>query len=108
MSFRVFLTNDAARDLEEIYNYIAGHESPQQADYVLDQIEKAVSSLSGFPERGAYPKELLALGIREYREVFFKPYRIIYRLIEKNVYILLIANGRRDMQSLLQRRLLGA
>ncbi len=108
MPFGVFLTNDAARDLGEIYDYIAGHESPQEADYVLDQIEKAVSRLSGFPERGAYPKELLTLGIREYREVFFKPYRIIYRLIDRNVYILLIADGRRDMQSLLQRRLLGA
>ncbi|HDR16533.1 MAG TPA: hypothetical protein ENN79_13840, partial [Desulfobacteraceae bacterium] len=53
-----------------------------------------------------YPKELLALGIREYREIFFKPYRIIYRVMDKNVYVLLIADGRRDMQTLLQRRLL--
>ena len=53
-------------------------------------------------------KELLALGIREYHEIFFKPYRIIYRVIDKNVHILLIADGRRDMQTLLQRRLLGA
>jgi len=48
-----------------------------------------------------------ALGIREYREVFLKPTRIIYRIIEKKVYILLIADGRRDMDALLQRRLLG-
>jgi toxin ParE1/3/4 len=80
--------------------------SGQKADYVLEQIEKVFSSLSGFPERGAYPKELLALGIREYREIFFKPYRIIYRIIAKNVYVLLIVDGRRDMQSLLERRLL--
>jgi len=36
--------------------------------------------LYGLPERGVYPKELLDLGIRDYREVFFKPCRIIYRL----------------------------
>jgi toxin ParE1/3/4 len=106
MVFAVLLTHDAARDLDEIYDYIAFHDSPQKADYVLEQIEKVFSSLSGFPERGAYPKELLALGIREYREIFFKPYRIIYRIIAKNVYVLLIVDGRRDMQSLLQRRLL--
>jgi toxin ParE1/3/4 len=64
--------------------------------------------LSESPERGAYPKELLALGIRDYREIFFKPYRILYRVLDKNVYVLLIADGRRDMQSLLQRRLLDA
>jgi toxin ParE1/3/4 len=108
MPFAVFLTNDAAGDLNELYDYIAGHDAPQEADYVLEQIEKAFSKLSEFPERGAYPKELLALGIREYREVFFKPYRVIYRVMDKNVFVLLIADGRRDLQSLLLRRLLGA
>ncbi len=108
MPFAVFLTADAARDLNELYDYIAVHDSPRKADYVLEQIEKTFSTLSEFPERGVYPKELLKLGIREYREIFFKPYRIIYRVMDKNVYVLLIADGRRDMQSLLQRRLLDA
>jgi toxin ParE1/3/4 len=108
MVFAVFLTNDAARDLEEIYSYVALHDSSQKADHVLEHIEKAFSSLSKFPERGVYPKELIALGIREYREIFFKPYRIIYRIKDKNVYVLLIVDGRREMQSLLQRRMLNA
>lgn len=106
MVFAVLLTHDAARDLDEIYDYLAFHDSPQKADYVLEQIEKVFSSLSEFPERGVYPKEILVLGIQEYREIFFKPYRIIYRIMGKNVYVLLIVDGRRDMQSLLQRRLL--
>jgi len=106
MPFAVLLTNDAARDLNELYDYIAGHDSPQKTDYVLEQIEKAFSTLSEFPERGVYPKELLKLGIREYCEIFLKPYRIIYRVMEMNVYVLLIVDSRRDMQSLLQRRLL--
>ncbi len=108
MPFAVLLTSDAARDLNELYDYIAVHDSPRKADYVLEQIEKTFSTLSEFPERGVYPKELLKLGIREYREIFFKPYRIIYRVMDKNVYVLLIVDGRRDMQSLLQRRLLEA
>jgi len=108
MPFKVLLTNDAARDLDELYDYIALHDAPRKADYVLEQIEKAFSKLSQFPERGAYPKEMLTLGIREYRQIFFKPYRILYRVMEKNVYVLLIVDGRRDMQSLLQRRLLDA
>jgi toxin ParE1/3/4 len=108
MPFGVLLTRDAARDLNELYDYIALHDSPRKADHVLREIEKVFSMLSEFPERGVCPEELLSLGIREYREVFFKPYRIIYRVMEKNVYVLLIADGRRDMQSLLQRRLLDA
>jgi toxin ParE1/3/4 len=106
MPFKVLLTHAAARDLDELYDYIARHDALRKADYVLEQIEKTLSKLSEFPERGAYPKELLAIGIREYREVFFKPYRIIYRVVDKNVYVLLVVDGRRDMQSLLQRRLL--
>lgn len=108
MSFEVFLTADAARDLEEIYQYIVRHDAPGKAEYVLTRIEKTLSSLSKAPERGVYLKELSALGIREYREVFFKPYRLIYRITGDKVYILLIVDGRRDMQSLLQRRLLEA
>lgn len=108
MSFQVFLTDDAARDLEELYDYIESHDAPAKAVYVLDQIEKAFSSLSENPGRGTYPKELLAVGVREYREIFFKPYRILYRVMAEKVYLMVIADGRRDMQALLQRRLLRA
>ena len=108
MAFLVQLTDDATRDLEEICDYIDRHDVPSRADYVLEQIEKAFSSLSEYPERGNYPTELLDIGIREYREIFSRPYRIIYRVMENNVYVLLIADERRDMQTLLQRRLLRA
>jgi toxin ParE1/3/4 len=69
---------------------------------------KAVDALSTFPERGSHPKQLLALGIKDYRQTFFKPYRLIYRTIGQRVYVYLIVDGRREMQSLLARRLLGA
>lgn len=106
MGFKVYLTRDAASDLKEIYDYIREHDSSRKADHVLKQVQKSFSALSEFPNRGSYPHELSRLGIKEYREVVFKPYRIIYRIMDKNVYILLIADGRRDMQSLLERRLL--
>jgi len=106
MTFPVFLTEDASRDLEALYDYIDSRDAPGKADYVLDQIEKAFSSLCENPERGTYPKELLAVGLRDYREVFFKPYRIIYRVMDDNVYVMAIADGRRGVQALLQRRLL--
>ena len=108
MPFLVQLTDDAVRDLEEIYDYIEQHDAPGKAEHVLQQIERAFGSLAKHPSRGNYPKELLDIGIREYREIFFKPYRIIYRVMGNNVYVLVIADGRRDMQTLLQRRLLQA
>jgi toxin ParE1/3/4 len=47
------------------------------------------------------------LGIREYRQNFFKPYRMIYRMTGQQVVVYLIADGRRDMQTLLARRMFG-
>lgn len=102
----VLLTAGAEQDLEALYEYIAESDSPAAADHVLDRLMKAAESLATFPERGSYPRELLALGIREYRQTFFKPYRIVYRIVGETVYIVLVADGRRDMQSLLAQRLL--
>jgi len=108
MRFEVRLTADAVRDLEEIDDWISRHDSPAKAAHVAANIEAAIATLKRFPERGRHPAELLALGIRDYRETFFKPYRIIYYVDGKRLYVSLIADGRRDLQALLARRLLGA
>jgi toxin ParE1/3/4 len=106
--YEVLLTKGAEQDLEAIYDYIAEFDSEANANYVLDALMEIVDGLANFPDRGPYPKELIGVGIQEYRQAFFKPYRIIYRVIGPQVYIVLIADGRRDMQALLGRRLLGA
>lgn len=108
MAYKVFLTDHAYQDLDELINYVAKHDSPEKADQLLSKIESTLTSLAELPERGTYPKELTELGIREYREIFFKPYRIIYRITGKKIYIYLIVDGRRDMQTLLSRRLLSS
>ena len=108
MPFTVWLTDGAARDLEDLHRHIGVRDSPDKADHVLQSIERQFGALSGTPLRGAYPPELLALGIKEYREVHFKPYRIVYRVSDGAVHVLMIADGRRDMEALLQRRLLEA
>ena len=107
MAYQIVVTEDAERDLEEIYNYIADTDSPANADRVLDGIVAATEELTTFPDRGVIPKELRALGINEYRQVLYKPYRVIYRLHHRRVLIYVVVDGRRDMQSLLSRRLLG-
>ena len=108
MTFEVLLTAGAEQDLEDIYDYVAESDSPAKADYVLTRLVEAANRLAAFPDRGSRPKELQALGIRDYRQTFFKPYRIVYRVIGRQVFIYLISDGRRDMQALLQRRLLGS
>ena len=105
---RVRLTRDASRDLETIHDYIAAHDSALKASRVLDRLLECADSLASAPERGSHPRELLALGITDYRQISFKPYRVIYWIEGETVNILLIADGRRNMQTLLSSRLLGA
>jgi toxin ParE1/3/4 len=107
-TYRVVLTCGAEQDIEAIYDYIAEFDDPANADYVLDQLTAAAEKLALMPERGSYPKELIALGIREYRQVNFKPYRLVYCVSGNDVIVYMIVDGRRDMQALLERRLLRA
>ena len=107
-SYEVLLTRGAEQDLESLHDYIAEFDCVANAHYVLDHLMEVVEGLAQFPERGSYPKELVALGIKDYRQTAFKPYRVIYRVLGNRVVIYLIVDGRRDMQSVLARRLLGA
>lgn len=104
--YRVRLTEDAEQDLIDIYRYIALHDSVENADYVLDQLESLCSRLAELPERGHAPPELDRIGVTNYREVNFKPYRVIYEVIRQNVFIHCILDSRRDIPSLLERRLI--
>lgn len=61
MGFSVLLTDDAVRDLEDVYDYIDLHDGRGIADHVLDRIEKAFNSLSENPLPGVYPEELIAV-----------------------------------------------
>jgi len=105
--YEVVLAHGAEQDLEALFDHVAEHDSVVNAHRLLDNLMDVAQSLSKLPERSSRPKELLAVGIQEYRQVFFKPYRLIYRLHGKQVVIYLIADGRRDMPALLARRLLG-
>lgn len=104
--YTIVIDAGAERDLEEIVDYIAEHESIDRAIDVGARIENSIAGLATFPNRGAHPKELVEYGNRDFREIYFKPYRILYRVVRSEVIVVLIADGRRDMHSLLDRRLL--
>lgn len=105
--FRVELTQGAERDLEALHDYLAAHRSADEANALLEGLLIKIETLETFPERGNHPKELTALGIREFRQTTLPTYRIIYRIAGETVFIMIIADGRRDMGALLEQRLLG-
>lgn len=106
--YEVRIGRKAEQDLREICEYIAAHDSLAKAEHVMDRVLEAIDSLEENPARGSHPRELLAMGEDDFRQVFFKPYRVVYHVDELIVHIVLIADGRRDMRTLLTQRLLGA
>lgn len=108
MDYKVRFTTVAQKDLRGIHAWIAKNDSMENADYVAREIVRVALTLREFHQRGAHPPELLLQGNHSFRQLLFKPYRIFYRIRAKTVFIALIADGRRDMASLLVRRMLGS
>jgi len=106
MKFEIVIIAAAKSDLREIFHYVELNDSFERADMLVDGVERAIAALAEMPQRGHYPPELDRIGNREFREIHFKPYRIIYSIRENEVIIHCVLDGRRDMQTLLQQRLL--
>ncbi len=106
MNYNIHIITDAEEDIFSIYKYIAINDSIEKAEYVLENIEERIYKLTSLPNRGHFPPELERIGIQEYREIHFKPYRIIYTIKNTDVFIHSVLDGRRDLSDLLQERLL--
>jgi toxin ParE1/3/4 len=105
-SFSVFLLSGAQQDLLQLHKYVALNDSLDKADRLMDDLQRTCSRLKTMPERGRIPPELERIGIREFRELILKPYRIIYSMAKNQVLVYCVLDGRRDLQDLLEKRLL--
>ena len=97
---------DAEDDLFDIYRYVALNDSIEQAGRLFGDLRGACYSLRTLSRRGHVPSELQTIGVTQFREIRFKPYRIFYSLEGTSVIIHCVLDGRRDMQTLLAERLL--
>lgn len=93
-------------DLTDIIQYIA-EDNPLNAYEVYKKIKPKASSLHTFPDRGRIVPELQDQGITQYRELIAPPWRIIYRISEKRVYVLSVFDGRRNVEDILLKRMIG-
>lgn len=106
MKYEVLLIREAENDLLDIFHFLQIHESSERAKTVLNDLELAIKDLGDHPNRGHVPPELDRVGVRAFREINFKPWRIVYQVLNQRVFIHAVLDGRRSMQQLLERRLL--
>ena len=104
--YKVVIDPLAKADLKEIFVYVSVNDSLESAMKLLDTIEEICFKLEKYPERGHIPPELRQTGIKNYLEIHYKPYRIIYEIEGNRIYIHSVLDGRRNIQEILSNRIL--
>lgn len=104
--YKVIWADVAENDLTDIIEYIAG-DSPQDAVHILRKIRQQASHLYTLPERGRIVPELQDQGIMQYRELIISPWRLIYRIHERTVYVLSVIDSHRNVEDILLKRFVG-
>jgi len=90
----VIWTQAALDDLSGIKDYIA-RDSTYYADKFVDEVFNTVEQLEVLPRSGRMVPERYS---PDFREITHGSYRIIYRIIDDDVYIVTMIHGRRNYQ----------
>lgn len=104
--FEVLWTKNAKFDLELIIEFIK-IDNINTAKNIFFEIKKECESLYYFPKRKRkrIVPELQQIGISKYREVIYKRWRIIYKIDNTKVYILIVVDSSRNLEDILFQRL---
>ena len=103
-TYRVRWAPVAFQDLDEIIDYVAAQDGPGVAAAVYRKIKTRTRTLSNHPNRCRVVPELKSLGVTEYRELIVSPYRVFFRIDGRDVGIVGVLDGRRDLEEALVRR----
>lgn len=100
---KVIWTETARKDFNEIIEYIANN-SVEIALEKFNKIKDSTNQLDDFPEQGRIIPELKNENIMKYREIIISPWRIMYKIEDKKIYIMAVLDGRRNIEDILMKR----
>ncbi len=106
MSFSVVFLKSAEQDVKELKHYIANNFGKETWQATLGRLRDSINTLQTHPHAGKIPDELAALNPPQYRQIISGMNRIIYEIRQKTIYIHVVCDSRRDMQGVLNRRVL--
>jgi plasmid stabilization system protein ParE len=102
--FTVFWTKIAQDDFIEIIGHIA-LDSLANAETIFKNIKEHSIKLENFPERGRIVPELKYHNINNYQELIIHPWRLLYRIEDRKVYIIALFDSRRNLEDILLNRI---
>ena len=95
MRYKVVFSETAARDLSEIFDYVAAHGSADRAIAYLARLQKSIDSLKQFPNRGSMRDDLRP-GLRAFG--FEHRIAVAFEVGESEVTILRVLYGGRELK----------
>ena len=102
----VIILPGAQDDLLSLQDYMLAKWSEadwlKAEDEIFDKLEKVDAGLFN----GSSVQELASVGIVDYRCVFTSHHKLVYRQLEGDTYVYLVAGHRQDFPTLLMKRLL--
>jgi toxin ParE1/3/4 len=103
--YEIIWAGVAENNLKNIIEFIA-EDNPQNALQILKKIKEKASKLYTLPERGRIVPELQEQGILQYRELVIPPWRLIYRIAERKIFVLSVIDSRQNVEDILLKRLI--
>lgn len=100
--YAVRWTPEAESDAAGIVDYF---NDSINAEKVIAQFGERANSLQSLPERGRVVPELRKIGVLQYLELIHRPWRMIYTVRGREVWIMAVVDGRRELADLLFERL---
>ncbi len=105
-AYQVHITQGAEADISSAVDYLLAQDEGDVAAQLVQEFSEAFKSLEQLPHRGHFPPELAELPDKNIRELHVSVYRLIYRIVESDVFILFVADSRRNIQQALINRAL--
>lgn len=106
MSFKVVILQSAEMDLKELRTYLIRQFSNHTWQSTYTDLKAVIRRAGTSPYSGSIPEEIEKLNLVPYRQMLSGKNRIIYEVREQTVYIHIIADTRKDLPTLLMKRLL--
>ncbi len=105
--FEVIWTKNAELDLELIIEHIKLN-SIKIAKKIFIEIKQESNKLHTLPQRKRVVPEFQEIGIAKYREIIYKRWRIVYKIDDEKIYILIVVDSNRNLEDILFQRLINS
>jgi len=102
---KVAFLRSAESDLKDLRSYIVRNFGKETWLESYAKVKESVAMMADHPQIGRIPPELERLNITPYRQVVSGLNRIIYELRGDTAYIHIACDTRRDLKSLLMKRI---